>query len=362
MSGTSIDAVDAVLVDLRCPQQPALLSSHSHPIPPALRTSIEALCQPGSDEINRMGQLDRQLGDLFSEAVLRLLETTGTKPSAIRAIGSHGQTVRHHPAASPPFTLQIGDPHTIALRTGITTIADFRRMDVAAGGQGAPLVPAFHDTAFRHASEKRVVVNIGGMANLTVLAPAHPVSGFDTGPGNVLMDTWIQKHLQRNFDRDGQWAASGHCDTVLLNQLLSHPFLAIKGPKSTGREAFHIAWLESQLDALPPINAADVQRTLLEFTARSITAPIHDLSVSPVERIILCGGGSHNTLLKSRIAALLEGVKVNTSDELGVPADWVEAIAFAWLAKQRLEGKPGNIPEVTGASKACVLGAIYPAC
>lgn len=358
MSGTSLDAIDAALVDLSRDRTPKLLQTYAHPIPAAIRSEIELICQPGHDEINRAGALDRRLGELFAEATAVLLERANIPAIDVRAIGSHGQTIRHHPDRPVPFTLQIGDPNTIAFITGITTVADFRRMDMAAGGQGAPLVPAFHDATLRDDNENRVVVNIGGMANITVLAKNTPVTGFDTGPGNVLIDSWIQKKRQLLYDEDGAWAASGHCHIPLLDQLLSHPYIQASAPKSTGRETFNLAWLESMLTAFTTISDADIQRTLVEFTARSIALAIDALPLS-IDRVLLCGGGSHNTALKERISGLLTGASVGTTTDVGIEADWLEAMAFAWLAKQRIENKPGNIPAVTGVTRPCILGGIY---
>jgi anhydro-N-acetylmuramic acid kinase len=358
MSGTSLDAIDAVLIDFGTGQSPKLISAYNHPIPAAVRSEIELICQPGVDEINRMGSLDRRVGELFAEATHALLRQANIQGVLIRAIGSHGQTIRHHPDKSTPFTLQIGDPNTIAFRTGITTVADFRRMDMAAGGQGAPLVPAFHDATLRDANENRVVVNIGGMANITVLAKNMAVTGFDTGPGNVLMDSWIQKKRQLPYDQNGAWASSGQCHIGLLDQLLSHPYIHAPAPKSTGRETFHLAWLESVLTTFTSVSDEDIQRTLLEFTARSITLPINVLPIS-TDRVLLCGGGSHNDLLRERIGGLIPDINTSTTTDAGIDADWLEAIAFAWLAKQRIESKPGNIPAVTGASRHCILGSVY---
>lgn len=358
MSGTSLDAIDAALVDFSAGQPPKLLQSYMHPIPAAIRSEIELVCQPGPDEINRAGAVDRRLGELFAEATVELLEQANVPATQIRAIGSHGQTIRHHPDKSVPFTLQIGDPNTIAFLTGITTVADFRRMDVAAGGQGAPLVPAFHDATLRDDSENRVVINLGGMANITVLAKDTPVTGFDTGPGNVLMDSWIQKKRQLPYDQNGIWASSGHCNIALLDQLLSHTYIRTPAPKSTGRETFHLAWLESLLTTFTTVSDADIQRTLLEFTARSIALAINELPL-PIDRALLCGGGSHNGMLRERIRELLAGVDVGSTTDVGVEADWLEAMAFAWLAKQRLDRVSGNIPAVTGASRHCILGGVY---
>jgi anhydro-N-acetylmuramic acid kinase len=358
MSGTSLDAIDAALVDFSADRTPKLVQTYAHPIPATIRSEIELICQPGSDEINRAGAIDRRLGELFAEATAILLEQANIPATQIRAIGSHGQTIRHHPDRPAPFTLQIGDPNTIAFNTGITTVADFRRMDVAAGGQGAPLVPAFHDATLRDDSENRVVVNIGGMANITVLAKNTPVTGFDTGPGNVLMDSWIQKKRQLPYDQDGAWAASGQCHIPLLDQLLSHPYIQASAPKSTGRETFHLAWLESMLTAFTTISDADIQRTLAEFTARSIALAIDALPLS-IDHALLCGGGSHNKMLREQISKLLTKINISTTTDVGIEADWLEAIAFAWLAKQRIENKPGNIPSVTGANRPCILGSIY---
>ena len=363
MSGTSLDAIDAALIDFSADYSssnntPKLIHAYNHSIPAAVRSEVELMCQPGTDEINRMGALDRRIGELFAEAVLILLQQANIQATQICAIGSHGQTVRHHPDNSTPFTVQIGDPNTIAFRTNITTVADFRRMDIAAGGQGAPLVPAFHDAVLRDANENRVIVNIGGMANITVLAKNIPVTGFDTGPGNILMDSWIQKKLQLPYDENGSWAASGQCHIALLDQLLSHPYIQAPAPKSTGRETFHLAWLESVLTAFTTISDADIQRTLLEFTARSVALAINNLSVK-IDRALLCGGGSHNSLLRESISALLKNIKTGSTSDVGVEADWLEAMAFAWLAKQRLENKQGNVPAVTGASRHCILGGVY---
>lgn len=358
MSGTSLDAIDAALVAFSAGQNPQLIQAKNLAISDALRSDIARLCQPSADEINLVGELDVELGKLFADAALAVLQGTHISAKQIRAIGSHGQTVRHHPFRATPFTLQIGDPNTIAFRTSITTVADFRRMDIAAGGQGAPLVPAFHDAVLRSGNENRVIVNIGGMANITVLARDFPVSGFDTGPGNVLMDAWIQKNRQLAHDDAGRWARSGQCNESLLQKLLAHPYFSLPAPKSTGREMFHLAWLESQLSDIDAVKKEDVQRTLLELTARSISLAIESLSTT-IDRVLLCGGGSHNTLLSERIAALLPHSQISSTTDFGIPADWLEAMAFAWLAKQRMDGHAGNAPAVTGASRLCVLGGVY---
>ena len=357
MSGTSLDAVDAALVACSEGLPPRLVHAINHPLPSITRKTIQQLSQPGYNEIAQLGQLDIQLGQLFAEAVNTLLAASDHSASQICAIGSHGQTVRHHRAGELAFTLQIGDPNTIAFRTGITTIADFRRMDIAAGGHGAPLVPAFHNAVLNNPNENRVIVNIGGMANVTSLAESTPVQGYDTGPGNVLMDGWIQKHTQQAYDADGAWAASGENNGALLSQLLSHPYFQIAPPKSTGRETFHLAWLETELSRFPNIRAQDVQRTLAELTAHSIAKAV--TAFPDIRRVLLCGGGSHNRLLRERIKAMLPAQQHGTTTQFGVDADWLEAMAFAWLAQQRLYGMSGNIPAVTGATRPCVLGGIY---
>ncbi len=358
MSGTSLDGIDAVLVDFAEEGKPVLVGSHSLPFSNSIRAEIALLCQPGQNEIDRMGELDRRLGQLFAQATNELIAKTSCPRARISAIGSHGQTIRHHPSRSSAFSIQIADPNTIAYLTGLKTVADFRRMDIAAGGQGAPLVPAFHDAVLRDRTENRVIINIGGMANITVLATGQPVTGFDTGPGNVLMDSWIQHRQSRNYDEDGNWAASGACDIALLDQLMSHPYIQAPAPKSTGRESFHLEWLKGVLTAFTHLGDADIQRTLLEFSALSIAETINNLDIT-FHRALLCGGGSHNSLLRSRIAALLPGIKVSTTTNFGIDADWLEAMAFAWLAKQRIEGGTGNVTTVTGAASPCILGGVY---
>lgn len=357
MSGTSMDAIDAALVDFAT-DTPRLVAALDHPLPPTLHTNMSALCQPGPDEIERLGRADVALGEIFAETVTRLLDQAGIAAGAIRAIGSHGQTVRHRPEAN--FTLQIGDPNVIAQRTGITTVADFRRRDLAAGGEGAPLVPAFHAAVLRRAGRTQAVVNIGGMANVTVLpADDSAVTGFDTGPGNVLMDAWAQQHIGCPLDENGAWAASGTVNEKLLSRLLTHEFFRRSPPKSTGRESFHAAWLAQQLhesgDSHSPV---DVQATLCELTAASIAEAI-STHAPDCEETLICGGGTHNTHLMSRLREHLRPMPVLTTDERGVPADWMEAMAFAWLARETLAHRPGNLPAVTGASRNVILGGVY---
>ena len=362
MSGTSMDAIDAVLVDFSA-GIPRLVHTLDHPIPDELRSECQALFIPGNNEIDRLGQADSQLGDVFADAVLQLLEAANVLAQDITAIGSHGQTIRHRPDNHPAFTLQIGDANRIAERTKITTVADFRRRDMAAGGQGAPLVPAFHAAVFQSTALPRVIVNIGGISNITIL-PGNtdsPVSGFDTGPGNGLMDIWVQKHRQQFFDQEGQWAASGQINKSLLNQLMTDEYFDRIPPKSTGREKFNLGWLEEQLTAYgKEIAAEDVQATLCELTAVSITVDIRQ-HAPETEEVIICGGGTRNVQLMKRLREHMDPIEVKISDDLGFPADWIEAMAFAWLARETLANRPGNVPGVTGASHPVILGGIYQA-
>lgn len=363
MSGTSADAIDAALVEITADQSLRLLATHAQPVAPETRTALEALMIPGDDEVDRAGQLDIALGHMFAEAALELLAQAGVQASTVRAIGSHGQTIRHRPGARFPFTRQIGNPATIAERTGITTVADFRARDMAAGGQGAPLAPAFHDWAFRSDATARVIVNIGGIANVTLLPAraAGVTTGFDTGPGNTLLDQWIRRHLGRQFDNDGAWAATGHVHHDLLAALLADPYFRVPPPKSSGREHFNLPWLERILAAgFGHVSPVDVQATLTALTARAIANAVERYSADARE-IFTCGGGSHNRVLLQRLRDYLPGRHIDTTTALGLHPDWVEASAFAWLAHQTLAGRPGNLPSVTGASHPVVLGGIYPA-
>ncbi len=360
MSGTSLDAVDTVLTSFT-DGQIKFLSSHTNPIPNILKDKILNLCFPRDNEIETLGALDRELGELFAVSCLQLLEKTKISPRDVQAIGSHGQTIRHRPFAEIPFTLQIGDPNTIAEKTGITVVADFRRRDIALGGQGAPLVPGFHDFLFKHRKDNSWVLNIGGIANLTRLPkpPARTILGFDTGPGNMLMDAWCLQNKGNRFDEDGQWAAQGKVPAALLEILLSDPYFAKKPPKSTGREYFNLTWLRQHLDKLPAISPEDVQATLLELTARTIMQPILEFK-EKASSLWVCGGGIKNQALMQRIRELATEITVDSTAEAGIDPQWIEACAFAWLAYQTLNNQPSNIPSVTGASHATILGAIYP--
>lgn len=357
MSGTSMDAADAVLVDLG-DSRPELMGTHSQPISASLRAELLALAAPGADEITRLGQLDIRLGQLFAESVNLLLDTLGVAAEEVTAIGSHGQTVRHSPGGAWPFTVQIGDPNVIAEKTGITTVADFRRRDMAAGGQGAPLVPAFHAALFRNDVSDRVVVNIGGMANVTILPAisSKPVTGFDTGPGNVLLDGWVQHKRGQDMDTNGEWAAGGQVQKDLLTSLLADPYFRQPPPKSTGREHFAVDWLSAHLRG--DERAEDVQATLAALTARSIVDAI-DTYAQGVSEVLVCGGGAYNSFLMELLRQYLPDAEVSSTEAYGIEPRWVEATAFAWLARQTLLRRPGNLPEVTGARRKILLGGIY---
>ncbi|SFR83494.1 anhydro-N-acetylmuramic acid kinase [Marinobacter daqiaonensis] len=361
MSGTSMDGIDAVLVRFG-DRGPEILASHSQPFPSPLLQILTRLSQ-NSGTPDDLGYSDHLLGEQFAQAVHGLLNITdGITAADIRAIGSHGQTIRHQPGGNTPFTLQIGDPNVIAERTGITTVADFRRRDMAAGGQGAPLVPAFHHAAFSSSRENRVLVNIGGIANITWL-PAGKASadgGFDTGPGNGLMDAWCQKHKDHPFDMDGHWAMTGTVTNDLLQHFLADRYFRKQPPKSTGKEYFNLGWLNSNLATYAKVPEADVQRTLLELTATTIA---NQLPESRPLSVFVCGGGAKNRALMARLGELTSGddIHLATTGDLGIDPQWVEAAAFAWLARETLEGRPGNVPAVTGAKGERILGAIYPA-
>lgn len=351
ISGTSADGIDAALVDFSS-TKPHLIDTFYVKYSEKLRKSVLALNQPGEDEINRLGELDILLGEAFANAAMQLLEKNQISEQQIHAIGSHGQTIRHHPHRR--FTLQIGDPNIIATRTGITTVADFRRRDMAHGGQGAPLVPAFHEEIFATSQKNRVIVNIGGVANVTLLSQTPP-RGYDTGPGNNLMNDWTQLHWQKTFDENGMLASKGKINHTLLEKLLHDDYFKISAPKSTGPEYFNLEWLKKYLPNA--IAKEDVQTTLAEFTAQSIIREIKN-NFTECE-IFICGGGVHNQFLMKRLKLLANPWPVESTKVCGVDPDWMEAMAFAWLAKQTLEGKPGNITSVTGAQKATLLGGVY---
>jgi anhydro-N-acetylmuramic acid kinase len=361
MSGTSVDAVDAALLEWT-DGRPQLRHTHSHPLPAALRERILAVSRGNGDDLHSLCTLDRELGELFAQAALALLLGSGRHPRVIRAIGSHGQTVRHRPPGhgETPYTLQIGDANTLAERTGITTVADFRRRDMAAGGEGAPLVPLFHAEVFGAPGERRAIVNIGGIANATLLDGHRVVAGFDCGPGNTLLDAWVQAVHGEQFDAGGSWAAEHDVDAALLQRLLDDPWFSRSGPRSTGPEHFNLDWLRANLAAATTsgIAAGTVQATLAELSARGIARSLAD---SDVTGVWVCGGGALNTDLMRRLHRLLTpaGCTLASTEALGMRPQWVEAAAFAWLARQRLLDRAGSSPDVTGACGARVLGAIY---
>lgn len=366
MSGTSLDGIDAVLADIDDGSLPRIrVRAHRHaPYSAALRDELRALNRPGSDELHRAARATRRMVDLAAALVHEVLADAGTEARAVRAIGSHGQTVRHRPPGpgiDDPYTIQIDDGARLAELTGIDVVCDFRRRDLAAGGQGAPLVPAFHAAIFAQPGQFVAVLNLGGFANLTLLGDDGSVSGFDTGPANVLLDGWCERHLGARFDDSGCWASSGRVHEVLLGAMLEDPYFAMPPPKSTGRDHFDLAWLDRLLAGVQPTPApADVQATLLELTATTIANDLRRHAPSS-SRLLVCGGGALNRALMDRLVARLSGVAVSMTDSLGLPAGQVEATAFAWLAHAHLERQPGNRPEVTGARGPRVLGAWYPA-
>lgn len=351
MSGTSLDAIDVALLAIN-EGKPRLEATLEYPLAQALREQILSLCQPGDDEIRRAGELHLALGHVFAEATQALLDQQQLDPASIRAIGCHGQTVRHRPDLG--FSLQLGSADVIASRTGITTVTDFRNHDMVLGGQGAPLVSVFHQAIFGRKNECRAIVNIGGMANVSMLDGGQLIAGFDTGPGNVLLNYWIQQQTGRLFDDKGSYAASGKLLPDLLERCLKDTFFTQQGPKSTGRERFNAAWLHARLDGKE--KPEDVQATLTELTALSIA---HSLASFVPDSVHVCGGGSKNAFLLERLAIHLPGVHVGATDDLGWPADWIEAACFAWLAWARLNQVPATSPCVTGASRASISGAVY---
>jgi len=340
MSGTSVDGVDAVVADFSS-GIPRTLAFASSAFDQTLRSEVLALSAPGTDSLDLAGRVSISLARAYAQAVGDAIAKAGLDRRSIEAIGCHGQTVRHRPEQG--FTIQLNDPALLAEITGIDVAADFRRRDMAAGGQGAPLVPAFHEAVFRHPTVGRAIVNIGGISNVTWLAPGRPVMGFDCGPGNVLMDAWAHRHRGTPFDEDGEWAASGRADRALLERLLVEPYLDRPPPKSTGRELFRIEWLERQLS--PGLAAADVQSTLADFTARAVVDAI-DRFCTPTDEIYLAGGGARNPDLAARIARLAGKRPVASTDALGIPTGHVEALDLA---------------SSTGARGPRILGAIYPA-
>jgi anhydro-N-acetylmuramic acid kinase len=381
MSGTSADAIDGVIISIDN-NQVSLVSSHTLSIPTFTKSLIFDLAISGEDEIEKIRYLDYELGLLFSQISLELCQNSNMNTSDIQAIGSHGQTIRHYPppredqaqqfasangstqvcALAQGYTLQVGDPNIIVQRTNITVVTDFRRRDIAAGGNGAPLAPAFHSVVFSSSDKNRIILNAGGIANITYI-PASDYSsseviGFDTGPANGLMDAWCQLHRRRHYDHAGEWAASGRVKQELLTQLLEHPYFTLQAPKSTGRETFNIEWIKQVLDTqTQKFSDADIQATLAELSAITIAAEINKIDASA--EVYICGGGAHNSHLCRRLKKHLYGHSFSTTEVLGIHPDWVEAAAFAWLAQRTLKKLPGNLPSVTGATEAVISGAIY---
>lgn len=356
-----MDGIDAAMVkfgDHQCD----VLATLDSPYPDELRDALIVATQcPAECTVDTIGKLDQWVGECFRDAAIALLDQQGVAAASINAIGSHGQTLRHQPHAARPFTLQIGDANIIAAGTGITTVADFRRRDLALGGEGAPLAPAFHQWLFADAGSNRAVLNIGGIANVTLLlAGSSSVLGFDTGPGNTLLDAWCRQSLNKSYDEGGAWAASGEISQPLLDEMLADRYFKLSPPKSTGFEYFNSTWLQNRLatggeDVPAP---QDVQATLAELSAHSIATSVLEHAPA-VEQVLVCGGGVHNNDLMQRLQRHLPGASVESTEAFGLHPDWVEAAAFAWLAKRRLDEKPGNLPAVTGATQAAVLGSIF---
>lgn len=354
MSGTSLDGVDAVVADFSS-GMPRVLGRHCVAIAPALRTVLLGLADPGHGEVDTACEAGLALAALYAAATLAAIEDAGLCAAEINAIGCHGQTIRHRPDRG--YTVQIGAPALLAETTGITVVADFRSADLAAGGEGAPLAPGFHAACLAHAAVARIVLNLGGIANLTRLIPGQPVIGFDCGPANILLDAWIGKQRGEAFDRDGAWARSGQVILPLLERMLAEPFLTLPPPKSTGRDLFNLHWVERQLDSTE--SPQDVQATLLALTVHSIADAVGSICDRSGTELIACGGGARNGALVEALAKSCSPARVRLSSELGLSPETIEPLAFAWLARERLAGRPGNLPGVTGARGPRLLGAVY---
>lgn len=356
MSGTSMDAIDAALVEFD--NKAKLKLYREYPIDNSLRHQIRLINE--KSDLGHIADLDHELGHLFAKAVNDLLKEANVSSDQVNAIGSHGQTILHKPNTTHKTSIQIADPNIICAETGITTVADFRRMDMAFGGQGAPLASAFHQYQFQKDNKSLVILNIGGIANITLLPSDNSkVIGFDTGPGNGLLDDWIQLNKDEEYDKDSAWALSGKINNELLEQLLSDNYFSLAAPKSTGREYFNLDWLKKYLSKhnseIPP---EDVQATLLKLTVQTISNAINNIA-KEYEEVLLCGGGAYNPAFLKSLQDLLPDMKVSTTEDYGLTPDCIEAVTFAWLAKQRIENKPANIPDVTGAKKKVLLGGVY---
>lgn len=363
MSGTSLDGVDVALLDF-ANQPPKMTACGFFPMPENLRAALYTLLKTGETSLQNLGEIDHQLGALYADCVNQFLTQHQLSPADIQAIGCHGQTVWHAPQGAFPFTMQIGDMNLLAARTGITVVGDFRRKDMAMGGQGAPLVPAFHEGIFAQPETLTVVLNIGGIANISVLSPTQATIGYDVGVGNALLDSWIEQHQGSRFDKNGEWAATGSVLPELLEALLDEPFFDQPPPKSTGRELFNLNWLNQKLVKVYGNSTAckpeDVQRTLLEFTVQGIAHTLKKIKSEKRNLLLVCGGGARNPLIMQQLTKNLPEWQVSTTTEYGLDVDYVEAAAFAWLAYQRMHNLPSNLPAVTGAKQAVSLGVIYP--
>ncbi|MDX1573704.1 MAG: anhydro-N-acetylmuramic acid kinase [Methylophaga sp.] len=361
ISGTSVDGIDTALLDIEANQRPRLLAAKTYAYPTAIRSAIHQLIKRPRCNLQELGELDMALGNVYAEAVLNLLSLAECQPSEITAIGCHGQTIYHAPKAIRPFSMQIGNANLIAELTGITTVSDMRQRDMVCGGQGAPMVPGFHEEMFSHKTENRVIVNIGGIANITVLPAdkSKAILGFDTGPGNTLLDAWIENQLGKPFDANGDWAASGKCNNELLEHLIDEAYFSLPVPKSSGRELFHLDWLQQRLARSKQSYAAeDIQATLLTLTATSIAEAINQYAPD-CQRAVICGGGAHNAQLMRTLEEKLPSIVVDKANQYGMDVDFIEAGAFAWLASRTINRQSGSIPSVTGAHRASILGGIY---
>lgn len=364
MTGTSLDAIDAALI-LQENQSFEFVDALNHPLADHLVEQLSALLTTGDNEIERIAEAENQLSHAYSQAVFALSQKSGVAPSQIIAIGNHGQTIRHRPPndSNFPFSLQIGDPHLLASLTHIPVVSDFRRKDIALGGQGAPLAPSFHDKVFRNDSELRFIVNLGGIANVSILAPTQACLGFDTGPGNTLLDQWTKTYWGEPYDQNGTKAASGQNNPSLLNILLEDAFFTTPPPKSTGREYFNLDWLKQKLSTFQGIDPIDVLTTLCHLTAETLIKALTETSLEDTyskKKIYLCGGGTHNDYLVRLITnkAQNNNIDVGTTNELSIHPDWVEAAAFGWLAARNIDKLTGNLPSVTGASREAILGSL----
>lgn len=358
MSGSSLDGIDVALTDENC----KIVATHFQPYSADIKNVLLTLHLPSENELEKSALMANQLAHLYAEAVNTLLRKNNVKVNQVAAIGCHGQTIRHQPRYKDGigYTIQLGNNALLAELTNITAVGDFRSRDIAAGGQGAPLVPAFHQAVFSSSNKKRAIVNIGGIANITFLTSSDKTLGFDSGPGNILLDHWVKLNLGQEYDADGAWAATGNVHQSFLESMLAEPYFALPPPKSTGRDLFNEVWLKQHILYPYCCSPEDVARTLVELTAYTIHQAITQYCPA-VDEVYLCGGGAHNRLLRDSLQSKLDNTPLSITDALGIDVDWVEATAFAWLAQQALKNKPSNLPSATGANGLRVLGAIYPA-